>query len=190
VAPAVVAGMKISVIGRGNVGGGLAKLWRARGHDVQEIGREGGDVSSAEAVVVAVPSGEIADALGKVNGLDGKVVLDATNHFRGERPDFPSLAHQVKSIAGGPVAKAFNLNFAAIYGEIAKQRTTPSCLYCGDDEARGLTERLIRDAGYQPTNAGGLDNARALEDMLGVLVGVSQAGGGPVFYRFGKPGEL
>ena len=37
--------MKITVIGRGNVGGGLAKRWRDAGHDVQELGRDGGDAS-------------------------------------------------------------------------------------------------------------------------------------------------
>lgn len=96
----------------------------------------------------------------------------------------------MKSITGGSVAKAFNLNFAAIYDEITEQRTPPSCLYCSDDEAREVTEQLIRDAGYEPVSAGGLDNARALEDGLRILFGVSQTGGGPVFYRFGKPGEL
>jgi hypothetical protein len=182
--------MKIAVIGRGNVGGGLAKLWRAHGHDVSEIGRDGGDVSDADVVLVAVPSGAIAEALAKVSGLDGKVVIDATNSFRGERPDFPSLAHQVKSITGGPVAKAFNLNFASIYQEIAVQQTRPGCLYCAEPEARELTEQLIRDAGYEPVDAGGLDSARALEDALAMLFAVRQTGGGPVFYRFGKPGEL
>jgi 8-hydroxy-5-deazaflavin:NADPH oxidoreductase len=182
--------MNVAVIGRGNVGGGLARLWRAQGHDVQEIGKEGGDVSGADAVLVAVPSGAIADALGNISGLGKKVAIDATNHFRGERPDFPSLAHQVQSITGGPVAKAFNLNFAAIYDEIAKQRTRPGCLYCADDRARELTEQLIRDAGYEPVDAGGLESARALEEMLPVLFGVMQAGGGPLFYRFGKPGAL
>ena len=39
--------MKITVIGRGNVGGGLASLWREAGHEVQELGRDGGDASSA-----------------------------------------------------------------------------------------------------------------------------------------------
>src|SRR5918911_1228463 len=138
--------MNIAVIGRGNVGGGLANLWRAAGHDVQELGKDGGDVSGADVVLVAVPSGQIADALGKVTGLDGKVVVDATNHFQGERPDFPSLAHQVKSITGG--------------------------------------------AGYDPIDAGDLENARKMEDTLPLLFAVSQATGGPVFYRIAPPGAL
>src|SRR5215475_14382131 len=35
--------MKITVIGRGNVGGGLARRWREAGHEVEELGRDGGD---------------------------------------------------------------------------------------------------------------------------------------------------
>jgi 8-hydroxy-5-deazaflavin:NADPH oxidoreductase len=182
--------MRIAVIGRGNVGGGLAGLWREAGHDVTELGQDGGDVSDADALLVAVPGGAIADALGKVTGLEGKTALDATNMLGSERPDFPSLAHQVKSITGGPVSKSFNLNFARIYDEVGGQQIRPSNLYCGDEEARELTEQLIRDAGYEPARAGDLDQARALEDALAVVFGVNQAGGGPVFYRFFKPGEI
>ena len=182
--------MKITVIGRGNVGGGLAARWRAAGHDVQELGRDGGDASEADVLLVAVPSGEIANALGKVSGIDGKVAIDATNAFRGRNEEFESLAHEVKSIVGGPVAKSFNLNFAAVYDEIDAQRVRPSNLYCADDEAREVTEQLIRDAGYDPVYAGGLDRARLLEEMLPLLFAVNQAGMGPHFYRFAPPGEL
>src|SRR5438874_11761986 len=162
--------MNITVIGRGNVGGGLARRWRVAGHDVQELGRDGGDASGADVVLLAVPSGEIESALGKVGGLQGKVVVDATNHFQGERPPFPSLAHQVKAIVGGPVAKSFNLNFAVLHDRIDEQAERPGNLYCADDGARELTEQLIRDAGYEPFDVGGLDNARALEDGLGVMM--------------------
>ena len=47
--------MKIAVVGKGNVGGGLADLWEKAGHDVQRIGTEGGDVSHPEAVLIAIP---------------------------------------------------------------------------------------------------------------------------------------
>jgi len=182
--------MKITVIGRGNVGGGLAKRWRAAGHDVQELGRDGGDASGADAILVAVPSGEIAAALAKVSGVEGKVTIDATNAFRGRDESFESLSHQVKSIVGGPTAKSFNLNFAAVYDEIDGQRVRPSNLYAAEDGARAITEQLIRDAGYDPVSAGGLDKARMLEDTLALLFAVSQEGLGPFFYRFAKPGEL
>jgi predicted dinucleotide-binding enzyme len=174
--------MNITVIGRGNVGGGLAARWRRAGHEVQELGKEGGDASNADAVLVAVPSGAIGDALGKVSGLEGKVVIDATNAFGGRNEDFPSLAHEVKSHTNGPVAKSFNLNFARLYDLIDEQPERPGNLYAADDEAREVLEQLIRDAGFDPVNAGGLDNARALEDFLAPF-----ATDGPGFYHFWKP---
>jgi 8-hydroxy-5-deazaflavin:NADPH oxidoreductase len=174
--------MNITVIGRGNVGGGLAARWRGAGHEVQELGRDGGDASGADAVLVAVPSGSIADALGKVDGVQGKVVVDATNAFGGRNEEFPSLAHEVKSITGGPVAKAFNLNFARLYDKIDEQPERPGMLYAADDDARDVTEQLIRDAGYEPVPAGDLEKARALEDFLGPFGAF-----GPSFYRFWKP---
>jgi predicted dinucleotide-binding enzyme len=182
--------MRIAVIGRGNVGGGLAELWRAAGHDVQELGRDGGDASDADVLLVAVPAGEIANALASVSGCAGKTTIDATNAFRGRNEDFESLAHEIKSIVGGPTAKAFNLNFAAVYDEIPAQRARPSNLYAADDDAREVTEQLSRDAGYEPVYAGGLDKARMLEEHLALMFAVSQAGLGPHFYRIAPPGEL
>jgi len=182
--------MKITVIGRGNVGGGLALRWREAGHEVQELGRDGGDASEADVLLVAVPGPEIANALGKVTGLDGKVTIDATNAVRGRNEDFDSNAHEVKSIVGGPTAKSFNLNFANIYDDIGNQRVRPSNIYCAEDEAREPTEQLIRDAGYDPVDAGGLDSARMLEEHLVLLFAVNQAGLGPFFYRCAPPGEL
>ena len=163
--------MNITVIGKGNVGGGLGDRWEKAGHTVNRIGRDGGDASDAGAVLVAVPSGQIADALSKVSGLEGKVVIDATNAFGGRNEAFESLAHEVKSIVGGPVAKAFNVNFANLYDRIDEQRVPPGNLYAAEDGAGEVTEQLIRDAGYDPVSVGGLENARLLEDQL--LVGAS-----------------
>jgi predicted dinucleotide-binding enzyme len=182
--------MKITVIGRGNVGGGLGQRWRDAGHEVQELGRDGGDASDADVLVVAVPGPEIANALGQVTGLEGKPTIDATNAIRGRNAAFESNAHEVKSIVGGPTAKSFNLNFARIYDEIDAQRVRPSNLYCAEDEAREVTEQLNRDAGYDPVYAGGLEAARMLEDHLELLFAVNQTGLGPFFYRYAGPGEL
>ncbi len=182
--------MKIVTIGKGNVGGGLARLWRNAGHDVTELGHEGGDASDATVVLIAVPSGKIALALDSVSGVDGKIVIDATNAFGGRNEKFASLAHEVKALTGGPVAKAFNANFAALYDEIANQRVPPSNFYAADEEAKEAVEQLSRDAGYEPVPLGGLENARLLEDQLGFMNAVNEAGLGRFFYRYTKPGEL
>jgi 8-hydroxy-5-deazaflavin:NADPH oxidoreductase len=182
--------MRIAVVGHGNVGGGLAERWRKAGHDVQEIGREGGDVSKSDAVLLAVPAGAIADALGNVSGLDGTPVVDATNLIQGERPDgFQSLAEYVKSLTGGPVSKAFNANFASLYDRLDEAETRPSMVWAGDEEARAATEQMIRDAGYEPFYVGDVTAARAVEDFLGVLFGCMRESG-PVWYRIAPPEDF
>src|SRR5215467_8772973 len=138
--------MKIVTIGRGSVGGGLATLWRKAGHEVTMLGRDGGDASDADVVLVAVPGPAVSAALGKVTGLAGKIAIDATNAFPSRNEAFPSLADEVKSVTGGPVAKSFNLNFASLYDQVAGQRVAPSTLYAADDGARVITEQLITDA--------------------------------------------
>src|ERR671938_672906 len=95
--------MKLAVVGRGNVGGGLADLWERAGHEVTRIGREGGDVLDVEAVLLAVPGGAVPQALDNVDGLVEKTVIDATNLVGAEpRKGFTSNAEYVKSRTIGP----------------------------------------------------------------------------------------
>src|SRR2546421_9590899 len=107
--------MRLAVVGRGNVGGGLGDHWEKAGHEVTRIGRDGGDVSDAVAVLVAVPGRAIADAFETVSGWEGKTVIDATNLVGAEPPGgFASNAEFVKSKTGGPTAKSFNINFMVL----------------------------------------------------------------------------
>src|SRR5215218_233926 len=183
--------MQIAVIGRGNVGGGLADLWEEAGHDVTRIGREGGDVFDAEAVLVAVPGGTIAQALDNVEGIEGKTVIDATNLWGVDPPaGFSSNAEYVKSRTNGPTAKSFNTNFASLYERIDEARSTPSNMWSGDQKARQIVEQLNRDAGYEPLYAGPLENAAAQETFIKLTAGISQGGMRPFFYRIAPPDQL
>ena len=157
--PRSLCAVNVVTIGRGNVGGGLAELWRRAGHDVTELGREGGDASAADAALLAVPAATIADALGKVTGLGGLPVIDSTNVVRDPRPDgFDSMAAYVKSLTGGPVAKAFNANFARLYDRLGQAAEKPAMVFAADDGARAITETLIGDAG-DLTNAASFGSA-------------------------------
>jgi 8-hydroxy-5-deazaflavin:NADPH oxidoreductase len=170
------------------IGGGLARLWRAAGHDVTELGRAGGDATDADVILVAVPGSNISAALAKVTGLRGKVAIDATNIMPARQGDFHSYADEVKSFTGGPVAKGFNMNFGELFDKVSAQRVRPSNWYVADDDAVEITEQLIRDAGYDPIRLGDLSRAREFEDAVWLLMGVKPQGG--VFYRFAVPGEL
>lgn len=180
--------MKIAVAGRGNVGGGLADLWERAGHEVQRLGRQGGEVSGAEVVLLAMPGGAIAEAIDALQGIGGKTVIDATNLVGTPPPSgFASNAEFVKSRTGGPTAKSFNINFAALYDQIASASTPPGNLWCGDEEARGAVEQLSRDAGYEPVYAGDLGNAGVQESFLKLVFAVAQGGTGQFFYRMAPP---
>src|SRR5215213_5611883 len=183
--------MRIAVVGKGNVGGGLADRWEKAGHEVTRIGRDGGDVSDAEAVLFAVPGDSVTEAADNVSGLDGKTVIDATNLVGSEPPDgFASNAEFLKSKTGGPTAKSFNINFARLYDQLGDARAAPANLWCGDDEARDVVEQLNRDAGYEPLYAGGLDNAALQESFIGLVFAINQGGLGPFVYRMAPPDEL
>jgi predicted dinucleotide-binding enzyme len=183
--------MKIAVIGRGNVGGGLADLWEGAGHEVSRIGREGGDVSGVDAVLVAVPGGTIAEALDTVQGLEGKTVIDATNLVGVDPPEgFSSNAEYVKSRTNAPTAKSFNANFASLYDGLVEAGSRPSNLWSGDEEARQVVEQLNRDAGYEPVYAGPLENAAAQESFIKLIMGISQGGLGQFLYRMAPPDQL
>lgn len=184
--------MNITVIGRGNIGGGLADLWERAGHQVRRLGRDGGNVGASEAVLLAVPGTAVQAALSSVVGLEGKTVLDATNLYGGARPPagLSSNAEYVKSVTGGPTAKAFNTNFASLFGQIADARVPPSNLWSGDDEAQSLVEQLSLDAGYEAVRLGGLSMASTQEGLAGTLIAIAQSGLGQFVYRMASPEQL
>jgi predicted dinucleotide-binding enzyme len=185
--------MKIATIGRGKIGGGLADLWEKAGHEVTRIGHEGGDVSAVDVVLVAVPGGAIKEALGGVTGLEGKTAIDATNLYGDVVPPggHASNAEYVKSVTGGPTAKAWNVNFGALYDQVGEASTPPGDFWCGDEEARAAVEALHRGAGFEPICVGPLANAAKQETILDFVFAIVKEGGmGPFFYKFAPPAQF
>jgi predicted dinucleotide-binding enzyme len=98
--------MKIAIIGAGNIGGALARRFRATGHDVaiansrgpaslQELARETGArpvaidavVQGAELVVVAIPMTQVASLPARLfaDAPPGLIVVDTSNYYPRER---------------------------------------------------------------------------------------------------------
>jgi len=180
--------MKITTVGKGNIGGGLGELWANAGHEVTAIGRDGGDVSDADAVLIAVPGSAVDEALVGIRGLQSKTVIDATNLIGVDPPEgFASNAEFIKSQTGGPTAKSFNINFASLFDRLGSTNERPGNLWCGDEEARGVVEQLIYDAGYDPIYAGGLENAGPQEQFVKLAFAITRGGLGPFFYRMASP---
>ncbi|MFD7499094.1 hypothetical protein ACFV8T_43740 [Streptomyces sp. NPDC059832] len=85
------------------------------------------------------------------------MTIGTTNLDTGRDAAFPSLAHQVKSVVGGPTAKPFNAVFASSYEPIGAQRVTPSnrpCRWCAQfGGIRGDVISLLIDVSREYASA-------------------------------------
>ncbi|MGH2862278.1 MAG: NADPH-dependent F420 reductase [Solirubrobacteraceae bacterium] len=185
--------MKITTIGKGTIGGTLARLWTSAGHEVTELGRDGGDAAGADVVLLAVPSSVVADALAGVTNLGAQVIIDATNRLGDEAPPagYASVAEYVKANTSGPVAKAFNLNFGNLFEQAGSVSARPNNIWVGDEGARAAVEQLSHDIGMKALNGGPLEHAAIQEAFAEMLMSiVRDAGDGLLFYRFAAPQNL
>ena len=183
--------MRITVFGKGNVGGGLADLWERAGHQVTRFGRDGGDVSDADVVLVAVPGGLIAEAFGSLTGVEGKTMIDATNRIGVDAPDrirFQCGVREVQDRQGRPRSRSTSTLHRCLH-RLGEARVRPSNLWCGDEEAREVVEQLNRDAGYDPVHTGPLESAARQEGIIDVIFAISE-GMGQYVYRFAPIEQL
>lgn len=183
--------MKIGIIGAGNVGGALGRGWVRAGHAVtfgvrdaadpkvaklREAGARAASVAEAakgaEVVVLATPWEATEDAMREAGDLAGKIVFDCTNPLL---PQLAGLAHGddtsgAEMVAGwatgARVVKVFNTTGANNMANPDFHGMAATMFYCGDDgEAKAAAHRLAADLGFDPVDAGALDQARLLEPL-------------------------
>jgi NADPH-dependent F420 reductase len=187
--------MKIAIIGSGNVGKALAKSGVKAGHQVTmtatsaekaaDAAKATGAhaalsnqeaVKDADLVIVAVPYdklGEVFRGLG--TSVDGKIVVDATNHVNTQNPGevlgAVSNAEEIqKRHPKVRVTKAFNYAFASRMAEPSVDGIHLDGFVAGDDqEAKDKVLEFVKSIGFRPIDAGPLVMARALEGM-GLLI--------------------
>ena len=174
-------GMKITVIGSGNVGGALARAWAAKGHAVTTTARDdvAAKVEPAEVVVLAVPYGAVETVLASAGSLEGKVVIDCTNPVGVKLPEgAASGAEVIQARTRGQVVKAFNAQGAENISMPAYGGVAATCFYCGDDAAaKRVVDGLVADVGFDPVDTGPLTSARLLEAATLLWFGVSKVRG-------------
>ncbi|MBU6299731.1 MAG: NADPH-dependent F420 reductase [Alphaproteobacteria bacterium] len=186
--------MKIAVIGAGNVGGALGKLWSAKAHEVtfgvrnpqdakvqEVIKTTGGKAKAAsvkeaaafsEVVVLATPWPATEEAVKAAGDLSGKIVIDCTNPLK---PDLSGLAigndhsageEVARWAKGAKVVKAFNTIGAASFENPRFGSESASMLICGDHaDANDAVAKLAAELGFDAVDAGPLFAARWLEPL-------------------------
>ena len=183
--------MQIGVIGSGNVGSALGRVWANAGHPVMFASRNlehdkqlaagiganahAGTPNEAaafgEVLVLAVPYGALPD-LGKSLGgsIKGKVVIDACNPFPQRDGEIANRAREqgagrvsAQLLPGARIVRAFNAVGAARMGQAHEAPGKIGMPIAGDDkEAIQVASGLIREIGFEPVLIGGLDKGRHL----------------------------
>jgi predicted dinucleotide-binding enzyme len=166
--------MVIAIVGSGNVGGALAKLWTAAGYDVRVANRGNCAeiVRPADVVALCVPWNSAEAALDSCGELSGKVLIDCTNPVT-DRLDgltiggTTSAAEYLQALRPkASVVKAFNSIGAALLGGPGFEGRIADGYYCGESAtAKASVRPLIEAAKLRPVDVGPLRNARYLEAM-------------------------
>jgi predicted dinucleotide-binding enzyme len=182
---------KLGLIGSGNVGSNLGRVWANAGYELMfssqdleadrklaaQIGkgaRAGTPQQAAafgEVLVFAVPYGALPE-LGKTLGsaLRGKVVIDACNPFPQRDGAIADEAREkgagvvsARLLPGARIVRAFNAVGAARMGAMHETPGKIGMPIAGDDaQAVEVASRLVRDIGFEPVLVGGLAMGRHL----------------------------
>lgn len=191
--------MNIGIIGSGNVGSGLGKIWLQKGHKVffsfsrnqeklktlaisdknSSAGSPAEAVQHSEVILFSVRWETVREALKAAGPLQGKILIDCTNPLKTDVSDLvlghaTSAAEEISEMApGAKVIKAFNTAFADIYHSESRLfgSRMATMFYCGDDDgAKKTVAQLIRETGFEPIDSGPLKSARYLEPLAMLMI--------------------
>ena len=193
--------MKIAILGSGKIGGGLARAWRKKGHEITfgardpaeaelatlcaELGASAATirdaVAGAEVVVLAVPFKALDEVIAAAGSLAGKVVVDCTNAVGpGMQLIYGHTTSAAEELAqklpGARVFKSFNTQGAENLENPLYDEGRATNFFCGDDPAgKQLVKQLVEDVGFEAIDAGQLAAARLLEPLMLLWIASSRA---------------
>ena len=175
----------------------LERLADKAGHHAR-AGTPADAVRGADAVLIAVHWSRVNDVLKQAGRLAGTVVITCSLPMNASDTELivgrTSSGAEVlaRRIPRAHVVSAFGtVPSEVLFSVYAGRRRVrrPSLVYCGDSShAKSIAARLIRDAGFDPMDAGPLRVARYLEPFTMLVAQIAYEGnGGPkLSYHFEK----
>ena len=198
--------MKIGVIGSGNVGANLARVWVKNGHDVilsfsrdeAKLRKTAASISRnartgtprdaaafGDVVVLAVPWLAVSDAMNAAGAIEDKILYTTVNALTPDKSGLAvgtttSAAEEIAKLArGARVVEAlppFAELLASGSASVGGHRGT--IFSCGDDqEAKSVVAGLVGETGAEVVDAGPLSAARFIEPAMMLLVRLAYAQG-------------
>jgi len=185
--------LRIGIIGSGNIGGAIGRLWAKAGHQILFSSRnpdtlaplvsETGPLTRAgfpkeaaefgEIIFLALPYSAIPQ-IGRDLGhlMQGKVVIDCSNPSERRDGEMAVVARAKGSgvataeyIPGARIVKAFGtINYRFALENAHREGERIAIPIAGDDEeAINIAANLVIDAGFAPVIVGGLERSREFD---------------------------
>jgi len=199
------SGMKVAIIGAGNVGTALATALTRAGHNVTITARDpkhattaaessgasaatsnAAAVDEAEVIITAVPATGLRDVAAEIREpAIGKPVIDVTNRMAPTEQglDIDTTSSNAEELASmlpaSPVVKAFNTLFASNQTDPTARGVQLDGYVAADDEvAKATVLELVESIGLRPVDVGPLKRARQLEGLAFLNITLNAENGG------------
>ncbi len=181
--------MNIGIVGSGNIGRALGRLWAKAGHKIyysfshdtdklEALTSEDGNskattpydaVRCSEVVLFSVPWNSIDEAVKQIGRFEGQTVIDTTNAFIDDQMNVESFDERdsssecvARKLENAHVIKAFNTLRAPTLADRSGQGLV--VFMAGDNPtAKSQAAQLIEDAGFVPFDAGPLVEGKKQE---------------------------
>ncbi|HEX3549937.1 MAG TPA: NADPH-dependent F420 reductase [Candidatus Elarobacter sp.] len=178
--------MEIGILGSGNIGGNVARLFAKAGHHVRIANSRGPEslrtlvaeigpnveattaqeaVDGGDVILIAIPWTKREEALGEIEGWDEKIVIDAMNPYT-EDFEVEDLGSKTSTeftralVPGARVVKAFNTIYSkrlASEGKPKGEKGRLAIPVASDDPAaKRVVMDLIDEIGFDALDTGGL----------------------------------
>jgi NADPH-dependent F420 reductase len=184
--------MKIGIIGSGNIGGTLARIWAGKNHEIMLGLRNPQDkkyqdfagvkniklatvkeaAEFGNVILMSVPYNAAKNVIKAMGNISGKVLIDTSNALNVKMDGLlighkTSAAEEIAKMAkGARVVKAFNNLGYQNLTNLDFKGTKADAFICGDDAAaKEIVAGLAKDCGFDVVDAGGLKQARLIEPL-------------------------